>query len=275
MTHPPRTRYPADHWARRAATSEHLDDYLRRADTYNLTKVRMFERLLGPDLTGRRVLDYGGGAGFMAVRCAELGARVTLVDAEPTALDTAMLLASRRGVERRIVTVCSEEFPRALLDEQFDIVLLKDVVEHIPDDEALLRGLARCQDRGGRLLLSTQSSWSLNFLLEGTYRRWWRGEREWFGWDPTHVRFYSPRSLGRLLRGAGNETTRWSALYIVPYNIVSWLLLGMRQVELDTLHHVDLWLGHRFPFNRLGWNVVVECIRSPAGVQARSNEVKA
>ncbi len=139
-----RLRYTEDHWARRAPTDEHLAEYLARADTYNLTKVRLFERRLGDDLAGKRVLDYGGGAGFMAVRCAERGAQVTLVDAEPTALETAKLLATKRGVEDRIRTICSERFPRELFAQRFEVVILKDVVEHIPDDVALLRSLARC-----------------------------------------------------------------------------------------------------------------------------------
>ena len=44
--------------------------------------------------------------------------------------------------------------------------------------------IAACQPPGGRLLLSTQNSWSLNYLIEGAYRRWWCGERDWMGWDP-------------------------------------------------------------------------------------------
>ena len=253
----PRLRYPDDHWARRAPTAEHLADYLRRADTYNVTKVRVFERLLGADLRGTQILDYGGGAGFMAVRCAERGARVTLADAESNALGTAKLLAAERGVADRVETVCSEEFPRELTERRFEVVILKDVVEHIRDDAVLLRQLASCQAAGDRLLLCTHNTWSLNYVLEGGYKRWWCGEKGWLGWDVTHLRFYTPRSLRRLLRAAGYATRRWCGLYIIPYNLLS------RKVKLDVLHKVDLWFGHLFPLNRLGWNVLVEAVRSP------------
>ena len=149
-----------------------------------------------------------------------------------------------------------------LFAQRFEVVILKDVVEHIPDDVALLRSLARCQDTGGRLLLSTHNTWSLNFLVEGTYNRWWRGDKNWFGWDPTHLRFYTPRSLRWLFHRAGYVTRHWSGVYIIPYNIVSWFLLGRRRIKLDALAKLDLWFGHLFPFNRLGWNVVVEGVRS-------------
>jgi 2-polyprenyl-6-hydroxyphenyl methylase / 3-demethylubiquinone-9 3-methyltransferase len=259
-----RLRYPADHWARRTPTEEHLAEYLRLGNAYNLTKVRKFERLFGSSLVGKQVLDYGGGAGYMAVLCAGRGAQVTLVDAESTALETARLLASRRGVADRIRTICSETFPAELARERFDLVILKDVVEHIPDDKELLRKLASVQEPGGRLLLSTHSRWSLTFLLEAGYRRWWQGDKNWFGWDPTHLRFYSPPALRRLLSEAGYEARNWSAVYLVPYDILSWLLLGRRRIEIEALHRVDLWWGNHFPFNRLGWNLIVEGLRRAA-----------
>jgi 2-polyprenyl-6-hydroxyphenyl methylase/3-demethylubiquinone-9 3-methyltransferase len=184
------------------------------------------------------------------------------VDAEPTALETAQLLATKRNVESRIRTICSEAFPPELVEERFEIVILKDVIEHIPDDQALLCSLAGCQDMGGRLLLSTHNTWSLNYLVEGIYNRWWCGDKNWFGWDPTHLRFYTPRSLKPLLRRAGYVTRRWSGLYLIPYDILSRFLLGKRGIEFDALYKLELWCCHLFPLNRLGWNVVIEGVRS-------------
>lgn len=257
-----RARYASDHWARREPTEGALADYLEvNRAVYNRTKVTLLERLLGRDLQGRRVLDYGGGAGFVAVRCAQRGARVTLVDAEANALATAQLLAQQRGVTDRVELLQADEFPRELATRRFDIVIVKDVVEHLPDDVEVLWRLGRCQEPGGRLLLSTQSRLSLNYLIEGTYRRRWCGETDWCGWDPTHLRFYTPRSLRMRLAAAGYVARRWAGLYIIPYDILSWLVLLKRNIVLEGLHHFDLWFGRTFPFNRLGWNVMVEAER--------------
>ena len=38
--------------------------------------------------------------------------------------------------------------------------------------------------------------------------------------------------------------------------------LDVPYIELDALHKFDLWFGHLFPFNRLGWNLVIEGVRS-------------
>lgn len=261
-----RLRYPEDHWARREPTEEGVDRFLAGyREVYNRTTVALFERVLG-NVAGRRVLDYGGGAGFMTALCAEKGARVTLVDAEPNALETAKLLARRRGVLDRVETICAEEFPEELAARRFEVVILKDVIEHIRDDDVLLRNLSRCQEAGGRLVLSTQNQWSCNYLLEGAYQRWWVGNGDWHGWDPTHVRFYSPSSLTRQLRRAGYEPRRWCGAYVVPYNILSWLVLLRREIVLENLHKLDLWGGGIFPFNRCGWNVIVSAERRGDGM---------
>ena len=76
---------------------------------------------------------------------------------------------------------------------------------------ALLRSLARCQDTGGRLLLSTHNTWSLNFLVEGTYNRWWRGDKNWFGWDPSTSTFQPLPTSRNGERKLTNLTARWSS----------------------------------------------------------------
>src|SRR5688572_13768681 len=72
-------QYPADHWLRLEPSDELLLRYVDANERgYNRAKAVIIRRLLG-DLTDRTVLDYGGGAGYMSVVCAEGGARVTLV----------------------------------------------------------------------------------------------------------------------------------------------------------------------------------------------------
>ncbi|HYT99170.1 MAG TPA: methyltransferase domain-containing protein [Gemmatimonadales bacterium] len=260
-----RKRYPAGHWSQWPVSEESVDAHLRLAtDVYQRTKFDVFGRLVGRDLRGQRVLDYGGGAGILAVRCAELGAQVTLLDPEPNSLGIARLLARRRGVSERLETVRAESVTSSVAGRRYDLVVLMDVIEHLPDDGAVLRAVARCQDPGDRLFISTQNSLSLNYLLEGTYHRKWLREEHWCGWDPTHVRFYRPGSLRRRLAQAGYRPTRWWGTFIVPYNILSWLVLLRRKIERSSLHRLDLALGGLFPFNRLGWSLMVLAERARA-----------
>ena len=257
-----RLRYGVSHWAREGETAVALAQYQRLADLpFNRTALQLCSRLLG-DVKGARVLDYGGGAGIMAVTCAQRGADVVLVDAEPAALRTAEAFAEQRNVARRLTTIASETVPSALRGERFDVILLKDVVEHVHEDTGLLQQLSQLHAPGGVLLLSTQNSWSLNYVLEGTYQRKWRGNTAWCGWDKTHVRFYTPRSLSRLLHDGGYRPERWASVALVPYNLLSWLTLLKVDGTLPAFRYVDLTVGRVWPFNRLGWNLIIRSTRS-------------
>jgi len=256
-----RLRYGAQHWARAEDEGAALDQYLRLADrVYNRTKFTLFERLAG-DVRGKRILDYGGGAGILAIPYAKAGAEVVIIDAEANALRTAEFYAAREGVARQVRTICARTLPAAVKNERFDIVFAKDIVEHVEDDVQLLTDLGECQAGGGLLLLSTQNSRSLTYLIEGTYQRYWRGNKRWLGWDRTHLRFYTPGDLRHKLGRAGYRAERWAGVYILPYDLVSWLLLLKKRIELPVLHHFDLTLGRCFPFNRFGWNVIVSAVR--------------
>jgi 2-polyprenyl-6-hydroxyphenyl methylase/3-demethylubiquinone-9 3-methyltransferase len=257
-----RRRYGKSHWARIADESVALDQYLRLGEkVYNKTKFELFSRLAG-DVRGKRILDYGGGAGILAIPYAKAGADVCIVDAEANALRTAQFYAAREGVERNVRVICSDTLPAELRDERFDIVIAKDIVEHVEEDDRLLREIGASQAPGGMLILSTQNSRSLTYLIEGSYQRYWRGNKRWLGWDQTHVRFYTPASLRRKLAQAGYRPHRWAGVYIIPYDLLSWLFLLKLRVEVPALHKVDLTLGRWFPLNRLGWNVIVSAIRA-------------
>jgi 2-polyprenyl-6-hydroxyphenyl methylase/3-demethylubiquinone-9 3-methyltransferase len=192
---------------------------------------------------------------------AKAGADVVLVDAEDNALRTARLYAQREGVSASVRTIQSLAFPSSLNGERFDIVIAKDIVEHVEEDQQFLLDVSRCQAPSGMLILSTQSSLSLNYLIEGTYQKYWRGNRDWRGWDQTHVRFYTPALLRRRLAIADYRPDRWASVFLVPYNLPSWLLLLKANIEVPALHYLDLWLGRAFPFNRWGWNVIVRARR--------------
>jgi 2-polyprenyl-6-hydroxyphenyl methylase/3-demethylubiquinone-9 3-methyltransferase len=251
-------------WADVEPTPDRVAWYIagNTSNPYNAAKAAIFERLLPADMHGLRVLDYGGGAGWMAVRCAERGADATLVDASPRALALAKALAQSRGVAGRVQFVNAARLSARLRDGRFDIVLAKDIIEHIDEDAAFLADLAASQPRGGLMLLSTHNRTSLNYLLEGTYERWWCGNKGWCGWDPTHVRFYTSRVLRRLLRDAGYRARRYWGMYIIPYNILTWATLLRKNVSLPGLRRFDVSCGGIFPLNRIGWNIVIRAERA-------------
>ncbi|MFZ3064378.1 MAG: methyltransferase domain-containing protein [Nitrospirota bacterium] len=252
-----RLRYEETHWSRENDVAKALKKYLELAGReYNRTKIKLFRKLL-PDVNGSSILDYGGGAGIMSVPLAKDGAKVVLVDAELNGLKTAEYYAKKEGVDGDIRTIHSEIFPVELKESCFDIVIAKDILEHIDKDFDFIANLASCQKKGGILLLSTQNSLSLNYFIEGGYQKYVLGNRKWCGWDATHFRFYTYLDLKNMLKRAGYIPLRWAGAYLIPYNILSYFTLGRIKIDMLSLHYLDLTLGHIFPFNRLGWNIIV------------------
>ncbi|MCW2527642.1 MAG: glycosyltransferase [Pseudonocardiales bacterium] len=140
-----------------------------------------------------RVLDLGCSGGQLSVLVRELGNRVTGVDSIEIA-----------GVRDRV-----DEFHLGNLEagipeaagSGFDVVIAADVIEHVADPGRLLRQMAEVLAPDGVLLISTPN-----------FGHWYSRGRVTFGafdydrrgiLDETHLRFFSRRSLLRLIERSG------------------------------------------------------------------------
>ena len=198
---------------------------------------------------------------FFSIYAARKKARLVIgVDAEENILSAARLFAARQGVDSGIGFLRAARFPSLKHDVKFDTVLMKDVIEHAPDDSALLAAAAKAMSPGGSLILTTQNSLSMNYLIEGSWNRYVRKNRDWRGWDPTHLRFYNPETLERLLTEAGFSPLQWRAVYLVPYKWPAPWFMKKTYIRINVLSHLDRLLGAVFPFNRLGWNLAVKSV---------------
>lgn len=250
--------YPPDHWANDSDPSSGLSKYLAMHETlYNKVKNNLILSILPQDMKGLEVLDYGCGCGFFSILCAKRGAMVTGIDASEMAISTAKFYAAKSGVTNRCTFSVSTNVD--LQKTSFDVILAKDVIEHIQDDSLWIRTVVNVLKPRGQLVLSTQNAWSLNYLLEGGYYRLWRKEKKWMGWDSTHIRFYTPVILSRIISNHGLMVERWASMYIVPYNILSWLFLLKIKITFKSLSLIDYLVGKVFPFNHFGWGLIVSC----------------
>ncbi len=253
-----RKRYSEEHWLRSSDSEQVLAAYIeQQGKAYSRVKNAYVKELLG-DLRGKRFLDYGCGAGMFTVHAAHLGAlEVVGVDAEGSALAAAKYFAEREGGDTVCSFVRSDRFPVLGKRPRFDVILMKDIIEHVQDDQALLYAAAEAIVPGGLLVVGTQNSMSLNYLIQGTYRRHVLGEKDWFGWDETHLRFYTPMSLTKKLARAGFTSDGWRSVYLIPYKLPGVPGSGKKFLRIDLLSWIDKTLGSVFPYNRLGWNMIV------------------
>ena len=103
------------------------------------------------DLSGKRVLDIGCGAGGATVDLARRhqAGQVVGIDPQPEACDAARALAERAGVADRIEIRRIVPGPLDFPDGSFDVVFSKDSIIHISDKEALARDVYRILKPGG------------------------------------------------------------------------------------------------------------------------------
>jgi len=107
----------------------------------------------GPTLAGVRVLDIGCAAGLLTEPLARAGAQVTGIDAAEKNIAVARAHAAANGVA---VDYRHGELDHAVpAAEQFDLVTLLEVVEHVIDVPAMVAAAARHVAPGGLLVAST------------------------------------------------------------------------------------------------------------------------
>src|SRR5215831_11496734 len=149
----------------------------------NRSKIAISERLLGHyDWFDKSVLEYGCGGGYFTIWMAKHGARVRAVDMNPHAVAAARFFADKEGVRDRVeITLANADTDT--VPGEYDFVFAKDVVEHLDDDRAFFRRIGAQLRPGGGVYIATQNNHCLNYLIEGSYERFVRGNRSWLGWD--------------------------------------------------------------------------------------------
>ena len=85
---------------------------------------------------GMTVLDYGGGSGFLSYLLACHGFDVTFAEVNIVSLSWMRYLRFKRNIKMDIIDLSVEEINR-----KYDVVICKDVLEHVKDPQSLLRKL--------------------------------------------------------------------------------------------------------------------------------------
>ena len=146
----------------------------------------------------------------------------------------------------------------------FDFVICIDIIEHILEDHMLLREIERVLKNNGSMVIATQNSNSLNYILEAPIQRYVFKNRKWMGWDPTHVRFYNPSKLFQLLKNYGFNIVKVSGTYFIPYM----LALGLRRINKRISRLLYLFLYYlnqrlekcdKSTLGLFGWGIICLC----------------
>ena len=148
---------------------------------------------------GRRLLDFGCGAGLFLEVAHERGFDAHGVDLSPDSVE----LARQRPGGANAHFGAVHDVPE-IAGGGFDVITMWSVLAHLPrpvDDLAMLRSLLAPD---GVLLISTVNANSL----------WLKGQRgRWGGFTPNHLVFFAPDTLARALGKAGFASVRTRLAY--------------------------------------------------------------
>ena len=160
-----------------------------------------FDRDLSADLPfkGLRILDIGCGGGLLCEPMARLGATVVGADAAAGNIPVAKLHAEQSGLKIDYRHITAEALAGA--NEQFDVILNMEVVEHVASPPAYLFACQQLLCPGGLHICSTLNRNPKSFLFAIIGAEWvmrWlpKGTHDW-------NKFITPDELFGLLEEAG------------------------------------------------------------------------
>ncbi len=151
-------------------------------------------------LDGLRVLDVGCGGGILSESLAKAGAKVTGIDLSDSALGVAKLHAAENQISIDYQCTSTEQFA-ALNANAFDVITCMEMLEHVPDPQAIVQACSQLLTPGGKAFFSTlnRNNKSYAFAILGAeyvLNLLPRGTHDW-------QKFIKPSELANWCRESG------------------------------------------------------------------------
>lgn len=220
--------------------------------------------------SGQKLLDVGCGSGFYTIQFRDAGNEVVAVD-----LTSEGVQATRQlGIPSLLANV---EQGLPFEGDSFDTVTFIEVIEHLLRPDLALKSIHTVLKPGAQLILTTPNYayWVLRILYlagmppVGLQARPYQGFRARQApehipaWLDPHIRFFTPRSLRRLLEQSGFEVIQLRSTFTAfPSGLAPYLpwLAGLPLRLIGKLIGNLEFLGDRFP-SLLAAGMMVKAIK--------------
>jgi len=216
-----RSLYPATYYTVNPRSPIYLDGKV--VENKLVQDAQRLKRLMGV-IPVRSMVDIGGGNLMRLVKVKE----VFGPDVETICLDLqfdAAALEAAKSSNIRMVQGNVESDLSALRDNGHDVIVLRQLIEHLRDPRAALLGLHRKLSPNGLLVIDTPNRGGLDYHL--FKRRYWGGYH-----IPRHFHLFTQRSLVNLLEATGYAIHSKGFTPSIAFWIISFRnKLGLNSVE--------------------------------------------
>ena len=115
-------------------------------------------------LVNQTTLDIGCGGGILSESMAKLGANVTGIDLAEDVLKVAKLHALDAGIELDYQLISAEDHAQQH-PQHYDVVTCMEMLEHVPNPQAIIQAAAQATRPGGYVFFSTLNRTNKSLLL--------------------------------------------------------------------------------------------------------------
>ncbi len=88
-------------------------------------------------IDGKTILDYGGGSGYLAILLNKCGYKVTFAEINKISIEWMKYITKELNLDIKVIDLQEEK-----VTENYDIIILKDVLEHLVNPESILDSLS-------------------------------------------------------------------------------------------------------------------------------------
>jgi 2-polyprenyl-6-hydroxyphenyl methylase/3-demethylubiquinone-9 3-methyltransferase len=183
-------------------------------------------------LEGKSVVDVGCGGGILAEAMARAGARVLGIDLSRACVEIAELHAVEANVAVDYRAVSAEDLVRER-PAAFDAVTCMELLEHVPDPQAMLASLAALVLPGGNIVVSTLDRHPRAFAVAILGAEYVTGVLPRGTHD--YLKFIRPSELARWGRACGLELVDLTG---ISYNPLTRAFSLSRDTRVNYLAHL-------------------------------------
>ncbi len=163
---------------------------------YYISKGRAMRALLGSNLSVNEVLDVGAGSGIFSKQLIDNNICQSSVCVDPAYVEEREEIYKDKSIR----------FVRSLEKTTQNLIIMMDVLEHVPNDVALLKQYTESMPKGGKV-----------FITVPAFQFVWSGHDVFL----EHYRRYTIKSLEKAVRDAGLTPMKSRYFFATKFPIVA------------------------------------------------------